>query len=1113
MRKIIRLAAWGEILFILSLSLVTFFWTGPKEIIDGNDTTYPLRPVSFFSERLYQWNHTMGTGLDFSFAPAGLTWHGLQAFLEKTGASIYLNQKLFLFLLFNAVSFSFYFFIRLLLPKNRLARLAGVVFYCFNPYLFNLWGNIQSANLTAYVFLPLWSAFFLKAFSQPQKGLFWAVLAGLSSVMLSAFGMNPQVVFVLLVYFVFFLIFLFWDRVIKARVLKAKEFFLIVLVFSLSYLLFNSYWLVPEILGVLGGGFSLAIPDAGQLRGWLEFLSLNTKTLNVLRQQGEWTWSTFHRGEPNIPFAGFYRTNPLLIFLSFFAFLGSALALIKSKRNLAAFFGLILFLGLLFSMGTSFPWGYLYLFLTEKLKILSFIRSPWYKFTLLTALAEAVLIAFLVEWLSLKSKLFKGIALILILGQFIYAYPLITGEAFPSHFLIQPAFHFALPDYIWEAANFLESDKEEYKTIMLPREGYQDFYLWGMGASNQLLNLLGTTKPVLTEPSWTIMGDTSSGSLTAAYYDYLYQGGNPAAAKILAPLNVKYLIQKNDFFYDFDRFAGSPAFVNDRLKRQSGLTKVKEIGEWDIYEVDQKLRLPAVYPAAGLDLVEAEPYLLSSFFLLDPKPNAAAVSAGELKKSGERAEDEYLIAAPLERIYSYQPQPPYIRFSPKHPLYFYTRWKEKQEISKLENPLSRARMLAFYSGKRLAEFERSASFSLLDEYLGNLEEIKKLLDSLKEVSGQNKEDLQAIEAYLKTYQKQALSFSSPADKLEPVREKTLEVKNKISGLLGELLSTPEIMKYEATVSEEGIYELYLYNEGFCRGESAGVQAVVNGEKLSFGGKVLPDNWIFWPALKLKAGRNLIQMVLPPAASLAHFSSPGEIDMAGLDPGKSYLVSFNYRLEDTQGASLIISPPAEVKDVGGNKVNNTVEDLPPSSVLTGWETILPPAYDLGQTKIFFKMGAPPGANSPLTIENFRVIPFYQPKLVLKRQTGSVSPPALPEISFQKITPVSYRVKVNRAEGKFWLIFAENFHPGWQATIKQADGKSRKIAENKHLRVNGYANAWLVEETGDSEVLIQYQPQSLYRKLLIFSGALFALGLFFIIIRLLIIKRLLKWQKPS
>jgi len=133
---------------------------------------------------------------------------------------------------------------------------------------------------------------------------------------------------------------------------------------------------------------------------------------------------------------------------------------------------------------------------------------------------------------------------------------------------------------------------------------------------------------------------------------------------------------------------------------------------------------------------------------------------------------------------------------------------------------------------------------------------------------------------------------------------------------------------------------------------------------------------------------------------------------------------------------------------------------------------------------------------------------------------------PIITFQKINPTKYTVKVENASQPFFLILSDSFHQQWKAYIngetyntdsiviskydhiKVNEAKinnnwiytprdifylfSEPISELKHFKVNGYANAWFIDQNEltkrDFTITLYYRPQILFYFWLIISGTI-------------------------
>jgi len=144
---------------------------------------------------------------------------------------------------------------------------------------------------------------------------------------------------------------------------------------------------------------------------------------------------------------------------------------------------------------------------------------------------------------------------------------------------------------------------------------------------------------------------------------------------------------------------------------------------------------------------------------------------------------------------------------------------------------------------------------------------------------------------------------------------------------------------------------------------------------------------------------------------------------------------------------------------------------------------------------------------------------------------------PQITFKKINPTKYLVKVEGAKNPFWLVFSESFHKQWklyksQVTSYRSQGFKEIVAEypklkvkevkhlmkltpqdikylfleplkTSHLLVNGYANGWYIEPKklglGENFILVIYfWPQSLFYLGLAISGITFLFCIIYLLV---------------
>lgn len=164
-----------------------------------------------------------------------------------------------------------------------------------------------------------------------------------------------------------------------------------------------------------------------------------------------------------------------------------------------------------------------------------------------------------------------------------------------------------------------------------------------------------------------------------------------------------------------------------------------------------------------------------------------------------------------------------------------------------------------------------------------------------------------------------------------------------------------------------------------------------------------------------------------------------------------------------------------------------------------------------------------------IKNVKVEKNFANPLVINLSSGQLTNP--PSVEFMKINATKYKVKITSAQEPFNLVFSESFHPGWKAYLQNLNEKDfegqqvgeyfngqvkeksksgefislktfetwnkKALSEEKHLLINGYANAWKIDKTGDFEIILEFQPQRFfYLGIFLFLAGLLVILLLFI-----------------
>ncbi|MER3410481.1 MAG: hypothetical protein C4306_10420 [Thermoleophilia bacterium] len=73
---------------------------------------------------------------------------------------------------------------------------------------------------------------------------------------------------------------------------------------------------------------------------------------------------------------------------------------------------------------------------------------------------------------------------------------------------------------------------------------------------------------------------------------------------------------------------------------------------------------------------------------------------------------------------------------------------------------------------------------------------------------------------------------------------------------------------------------------------------------------------------------------------------------------------------------------------------------------------------------------------------------------------------PRLKVQRVSPVKYRVTVGKLDRPILLVLRETFDPGWRL---------EGVPGARHVRVNGYANGWVIKPRRAASVSLVYGPQ--------------------------------------
>ena len=577
---------------VLLAGLAPFFWVDFGFIAKAEDFILPMT-IDQWSEFFSTWQDRVGFGSspdDRLPALFFLFWPALFRFL---GASIELAQRLQFVLWFSAMGLSMYVLMRQL-TKSQIAQVTASLIYLFNFYQEPVWQGVNIANLSALVALPLALAVTIR-FTRGGHLVSSAALLALVSVVGSGVGANPPMALVALVPVPLYAIMFSVHRLATKRRAQAGR-MLVFAALSLSLLVaVNAYWLIPQLVGLLTGGPGQIFIGQTQELGLRQLLGLSefTPPTNVWRLQGAWVWYGEYNGVPYVPYASNYLRDPVLIALSLLLPIGAIMGLVVEKDRRLIFLGLLAIVGLAISGGTNGPTGPLYRWLWDNIPLFWVLRSPWYKATALTILGLAPLAGIFVasslgiarQFLARSSigrshpRLSRSIAAsipLLFVGSYLfYVGPIIRGDFFVERPHDSPlsTHRIQLPARVTKAAEWLDEQPGDYRVLALP-PALRMTTDWGYTGYIPPVGELTTAQIInLAEPA----------EMQTALYKQIIGVGALPIARLAALSGVRYVMHQQDVINP----EGGPELDRkiDNILGQQGVLEAARFGPQIFYEV------------------------------------------------------------------------------------------------------------------------------------------------------------------------------------------------------------------------------------------------------------------------------------------------------------------------------------------------------------------------------------------------------------------------------------------------------------------------------------------------------------------------------------------------
>ena len=1074
-----------DLIILLVLAIIPFLFQG-REIIFNSIIDVCLDPVYYFVRSLYLWNSQELAGTAANWGSSLLFPFGFFFVLFSLFElpAVLVERMWFIFVFFLSGISMYYLFSVLTVNKYRFAKMVSAIFYMYNLYVFI---GIQGASvlLLPYAVLPLMLGVIIRGVTSSYY-LGYAVVLALASTLMSF--INPPLVVGAIIVLVFYL-FYYWLVLNRSKEGFFRVFRLTGLSLFLSLVL--NLWIILPIVYYLRATHGVELSSI--LSEKLTWINSSSSFLETFRLLGIWYF--YLEGAPgvlNFSYSPLFRHNPLFIFTSFvLPVLALSTFLIKKPHNkYLNFFGVLIFVAIPLAVGTYPPQkptflGKIFFWAYQNIPFFNVFKDNYRPFVGMIALSYSVLLGFssiklyrlikdkfvsLLKKPGLKKRAPLIPALLIIGTIFINSISVIAGNMFYEKMKIKE-----IPDYWYESADWLNDQPEDFRVFFLPEQRFA-LYTWGHTAGEPASALY--EKPQIF--SVASVANRPNIQLINMIYESANNDSVGEMARIAGLMNIKYILQRNDFDWELSVREVPPEKAKLVLDAQEGLRLEKNFGELDFYKVSEDLFLPHFYIPRSISYLSGGLRGVSDVLEL----NDQQTKLGMYLKDGVEQDDEdgillkraddIFVKAELENEISEEqlgvvirPEEiflPALRWEPGS--LFYQLALKKEEFNKWKarkDPENLIDKRLFYAGKRIGEMkewqmEDEDRENVLGGYREEMEKIFEILEGLEE-DERFLSILMKVKSFLWGHQNemekiggeswsQWIDFSEELDR----RIDRLEHKPDFSHLV-----------YKFDIPLEGRYQVFF--------------------------KSRSESWAELDSREFEMGS---QHLVLPFSRISDNLIDENLKLVDYYPNSFYRISFDYRSTDKKAKFFIAEGKAGKR----------------------FETILPTTgEDFRHFEMLFKSSLEAEkATVFLSIpeeKNLEVRRIIQPEVILKmaitQENKTIT--QTPKLTFTSINPIKYKVRIQGASEPYTLIFNESFHPDWRVYLTDYESKKNltqavekyqnvfwnkdtyeiwgkdPIAQKRHYQVNAYANSWYiipedVEGRQDYELIIEFWPQRLF-----------------------------------
>lgn len=1040
------------------------------------------------------------------------------------------------------------------------ALMAGMV-YMLSPFAYSRLMGGHLTILLGYAFLPLILYFSVALFDLSIQDKFskagWLKLIFL--IFILSLGVLHPLVLMISWGIVFFTAFIFFI-LRKGRRRKVLTRFFLILVF---WALLNAYWLLLIVLQLFGAWGELAVRPWETVGEEMVFRLPYFST--VSRPLSELFSFSFPFGlhtEFVYPVTSFFKSFFALASILLFITSITAFYLVFKKRK--RYLPVVIILTVIEIFGFAMVAGdktivgdLLFSVLIQIVPFIFSVFSNPLRFLPLVILPLAVLPFVTLAIIEEKSHRLVGLTLrgstILALLVFFYPWffhnlttPVITDSEQPMSLMVTK-----VNPEDKKVFDYLKEFESDFRVTYLPPA----FVSWpGETDLSYCWNTIYSSKPAFLEYNQPLLAKEIINNLYS-------QQSSSDLSKLLGLGTVKTIIYPH--YQGFESYQGfikgtynyKPIFDRNWNEQRGIEKKTTDFTTVDVYENENFI--PHIFVPEQATFIGDEKSLLPEIVTFPDYRLRNAIFSQEKEESKTtlalKMTDNIYVKPRFVSGYAGLPQirgeelhPP-VRLLPTSPLYAYVRFKERRLWQATKDyPIIRINTGLVLMSKRLNELKimvelqgntQEAEKKVVERYQDLLNDFSEQLNGLIERNEIDNDLLIKSWIFLDDHQKN-FNYIIQKTKSAYVIMGIKEIFNKMGEffpLIEEnvwITKKEEEKKYLFTIPEEGDYFLFASPE--------------IGNKLNFEideksytreGEKMDSDWISLGGVKLEKGSHRLKINLSEQPNL--FSelatssaikriSPEEpgysyqffaqkenqvisAHLAELDDRAEYKISFKYQVVGNPlGLTLEQANDGEVRGMIRHKIDRF---LPMEDRWMKFEDIITPNLGSHEADLNFYLMADENETDTYFIKDIEVRQLLSPKIIFKKE-NEIKESQIPKITYTKINPNRYTVKIEKATGPYFLVFSENFNEGWRAyidkeqtnnkqqsekiiasyfegEIKEGEHKNtfldkgifsnvfkESLPEENHLLVNAFANTWYIDRPGNYQITLEFVPQRVY-----------------------------------